>query len=208
MKGNIFHLCMKCKAFLMEGESELAYINEPGKIPFLLKIGIYIAEKKTGKKMEPARILAWYPKAALSSGILESLVSHDDEGLNKRLLQLIRMQVSILVNCSFCIDMNGNEFEKQRITAEEVEVLQGVRSADEVISFTPQERIAIQYTKELTNTPLDENKKTIESMKQYFNERQFVIFVTTIAQVNYWARLIKGFGIPPAGFREDCRIKD
>jgi len=184
----------------------LAYINEPGKIPFLLKFGIYIAEKKTGKKMEPARILAWYPKSALSSGILESLVAHDEEGLNKRLLQLIRMQVSILVNCSFCIDMNGNEFEKQGITAEEVEVLQEVRSADEVISFTTQERIAIQYAKEQTNTPINENKKTIELMKQNFNERQFVIIVSTIAQVNYWARLIKGFGIPPAGFREDCSL--
>ena len=184
----------------------MAYINEPRKIPFFLKFGIYIAEKKTGKKMEPARILAWYPKVAISSGVLESLVAHDEEGLNKRILQLIRMQVSILVNCNFCIDMNGNEFEKQDITAEEVEVLQGVRKAEEVISLTPQERIAIQYAKELTTTPLDENQKTIELMKQHFNERQFVIIVSTIAQVNYWARLIKGFGIPAAGFREDCII--
>ncbi|MBK5246391.1 MAG: carboxymuconolactone decarboxylase family protein [Peptostreptococcaceae bacterium] len=190
----------------MEGERKLAYINEPGKIPILLKFGIYIAEKKTGKKMEPARILAWYPKAALSSGILESMVAHDEEGLNKRILQLIRMQVSILVNCSFCIDMNGNEFEKQDISVEEVEVLQGTRNAEDVVTFTPQERIAIQYTKEQTNTPIDENISTIELMKHHFNERQFVIIVSTIAQVNYWARLIKGFGIPPAGFREDCSI--
>lgn len=184
----------------------MAYIKEPGKISFLLKFGIHIAEKKTGKKMDPARILAWYPKAALSSGILESLVAHEEEGLNKRILQLIRMQVSILVNCTFCIDMNGNELEKQNITSEEVEALQGVRNAEEVISLTPQERIAIQYAKELTATPLEENEKTIDLMKQHFNERQFVIIVSTIAQVNYWARLIKGFGIPPAGFREDCSI--
>ena len=185
---------------------KLAYINEPGKIPFLLKFGIYIVEKKTGKKMEPARILAWYPKVAISSGILESLVAHTEQGLNKRLLQLIRMQVSILVNCNFCIDMNGNEFEKQGITPEEVEVLQGLRNSEEVHSLTIQERIAIQYTKEVTNTPLDENINTIELMKQHFNERQFVIIVSTVAQVNYWARLIKGFGIPAAGFREDCDI--
>jgi len=27
-----------------------------------------------------------------------------------------------------------------------------------------------------------------------------VILVSTAAQVNYWARLIQGLGIPPAGF--------
>jgi len=185
----------------------LTYVKEPRKIPFLLKAGIYIAEKKTGKLMEPARILSWYPKAAIGAGVLESLVAHEEKGLNKRLLQLIRMQVSILVNCTFCIDMNGNEFEKQGITVEEVEALQGIKNFDEVFSFSPEERIAMQYTKELTITPIVENNKTINLMKRAFNEKQFVVIVTTVAQVNYWARLIKGFGIPPAGFREDCNIK-
>lgn len=184
----------------------MTHIQEPKRIPALLKMGIYIAEKKTGKTMEPARILSWYPKAAIGSGVLESLVAHEEKGIDKRLLQLIRMQVSIMVNCSFCIDMNGNEFEKNGISSDEVEALQGVRRFDEVKTFKPNERIALQYTKELTNTPVVENPETIASMKQSFNEKQFVIIVTTVAQVNYWARLIKGFGIPPAGFLEECSI--
>jgi AhpD family alkylhydroperoxidase len=185
----------------------VTYIKEPKKIPIFLKAGILFAEKKTGKLMEPARILSWYPKAAVGAGVLESLVAHEEAGLNKRLLQLIRMQVSILVNCSFCIDMNGNEFEEQGITEEEVEALQGIKNFDEVLSFSIEEKIAVQYTKELTITPIIENDKTISLMKQTFNEKQFVIIVSTIAQVNFWARLIKGFGIPPAGFREDCSLK-
>ncbi len=186
----------------------MSYIKEPKRIPLLLKLGIYTAEKKTGKPMEPARILSWYPKAAISSGIMESLVAHEDEGISKRLLQLVRLQVSLLVNCKFCIDMNGNEFEKQNITSEEIEALEGVRSLNEVDSLSAEERIALRYTQDLTKTPAADDLEAASQMKSVFNERQFVIIATTIAQVNYWTRLIKGLGIPPAGFRTDCEIPE
>jgi hypothetical protein len=35
-----------------------------------------------------------------------------------------------------------------------------------------------------------------------FDEREIVILVSTAAQVNYWARLIRALGIPPPGFLE------
>ena len=184
----------------------MAFILEPKKIPLLLRLGIFVAEKKTKKTMEPARVLSWYPKAAIGSGVLESLVAHEDEGISKRFLQLIRMQVSIMVNCSFCIDMNGNEFELQGITIPEVEALKGNLEFDDVSTFSKKEIIALRYVVSLTKTPVEENADLVDQIKKTFNERQFVIIVTTIAQVNYWARLIKGFGIPPAGFRTDCDI--
>ena len=158
--------------------------------------------------MEPARILSWYPKAALSSGVLESLVTHEDAGISKRLLQLIRMQVSLLVNCRFCIDMNGNEFEKQNITREEIEALEGVRSFAEVDSFSKEEQIALIYARDLTNTPAIDNTEAVDQMKLVFDERQFVIIATTMAQVNYWTRLIKGLGVPPAGFKAECSLNE
>jgi AhpD family alkylhydroperoxidase len=186
----------------------LGYIQEPRKIPFWLRLGIGVAEKKTGKIMEPARLLSWYPKAAFSSGILESLVTHEDAGISKRLLQLIRLQVSISVNCRFCIDMNGNDFEQQQITSEEIAALQGEIALDSVTSLSHSERTALYYTRSMTNTPAYEDDDIAEEMRRIFNERQFVIIATTMAQVNYWTRLIKGLGIPPAGFRTDCSLNE
>ena len=60
------------------------FIEPPQKISFLLRIGIWAAERVTGRKMLPARLLAWYPKAAIGSGVLESLVAHQDRKLNAR----------------------------------------------------------------------------------------------------------------------------
>jgi hypothetical protein len=33
-----------------------------------------------------------------------------------------------------------------------------------------------------------------------------VVLATTIAQVNAWARLIRGVGILPAGFSDTCEV--
>ena len=43
-------------------------------------------------------------------------------------------------------------------------------------------------------------------MKEIFSEREFVVISSTIAQVNFWTRIIQGIGVPPAGFSENCSI--
>ena len=88
----------------------MSFISPPVKIPFLLKLGILISEKVTGRMMLPPRILAWYPKAAIGSGIMEALVAHEDGRMDKRMLKLIRMAASYAVACPFCVDMNSYEY--------------------------------------------------------------------------------------------------
>lgn len=182
----------------------MPFINPPRKIPFLLRPAILLAERITGKPMLPARLLAWYPKAALGSGLLEALVAHRDKDIPERLLKLVRMQVSFRASCPFCVDMNSAGFEKFGIGREEIEALQGVKTLDEVGSFSVREKAALIFARELTDTPIAVKAATVETMKGLFSERAFVIVASTIAQVNYWTRLIQGLGVPPAGFSETC----
>ena len=177
-----------------------AFIKQPKRIPLLLKIGIWFSEKITGKTMLPARILAWYPKAAIGSGIMEGLVAHEDGQMTKRMLKIIRMAASYAVACPFCVDMNSHEYPSVGITDEEAESLRG--DFDKVGSFTEQEKLAITYTRLISQTPLKFHPDVVERVKSVFNEREFVILASTAAQVNYWARLIQALGIPPAGFGE------
>jgi len=86
-----------------------AFIDPPRKISIFLRLGILVSEKVAGRRMLPARILAWYPRAALGSGALESLVAHRDGRLNERMLKLVRMAASFAAACPFCIDMNSHE---------------------------------------------------------------------------------------------------
>jgi alkylhydroperoxidase family enzyme len=179
-----------------------AFIEEPTKISFLLRLGIWVSERVTGRRMLPARILAWYPKVAVGSGVLESLVAHHDGNLDERILKLVRMAASFAAACPFCIDMNSYEHEALGIGTEEVLALRGQRELASVPGFSLREKLAIEYTRLITQTPLKFHPDFIEQIKTNFTEREMVILASTAAQVNYWARLIQALGIPPAGFSE------
>jgi len=177
-----------------------AFIEQPKRIPFVLRLGIWISEKITGKVMLPARILAWYPKAAIGSGMLESLVAHEDGQMDQRILKLIRMSASYAVACPFCVDMNSYAYHEVGITDEEANALRG--DYESVQSFSEREKLAVTYTRLISQTPLKFHPDVVERVRSAFTEREFVILVTTAAQVNYWARVIQALGIPPAGFGE------
>ncbi|MCB9111891.1 MAG: carboxymuconolactone decarboxylase family protein [Anaerolineales bacterium] len=178
----------------------MSFISPPPHIPFFLKLGILFSERITGRMMLPPRILSWYPKAAIGSGVMEALVAHEDARMDKRILKLIRMAASYAAACPFCVDMNSYEHRKFGITDEEAASLRG--DIENVDSFSEREKLAITYARLVSATPLKFHPDIVEKVKAAFTEREFVILVSTAAQVNFWARLIQGLGIPPAGFGE------
>lgn len=183
-----------------------AFINPPRKIPFYLRIGIWITKLVTGKDLLPPKLLAWYPKTAIGSGILESLVADGKKDLDKRILKLVRLQSSFTVSCPFCIDMNSFEFDKVGITEEEMSALQGRTEQSTVKTFSDREKLAMEYAKCVSRSPLSFPVPLIEELRRNFSEREIVILASTAAQVNYWARLIQALGVPPAGFSDKCTL--
>lgn len=179
-----------------------AYIDPPAKMPFYIKVGLFFVKRATGKDLLPPKLLAWYPKAAISSAVMEALVAHGkpSEGIEARLLQLIRVHVSILVSCPFCVDMNGNAYEQNNITQEEIQGLTGLLDLDLIPTLSEREKCALKYTRLISQTPVEVSDDFMEVIKKIFNEQEIVIMVTTVAQVNYWARLIRALGIPSAEF--------
>jgi len=183
-----------------------AFIDPPQSIPFYLKIGIWISRIVTGRDLLPGKLLAWYPKAALSSGIMEALVAHKDGKLDKRILKLVRLRTSFSVACPFCIDMNVYEFDQYGITQGELKALQGQVDIAVVNTFSLREIIAMEYAVLISTASLRFPQDFIDKLKANFTEREIVILASTAAQVNYWARLLQALGVPPAGFSDHCRL--
>ena len=184
----------------------MLFIKPPKKLPFWVRVLIWIGDRAAGRKLMPPRILAHYPKALVSSGVFEGLITHRDRQVPQRMLQLIRMQVSFTVSCPFCIDMSSTEFQKNGITDAEIEALQGINSLKSVSSFSQKERTALLYVRAICSTPLSFDADLIKEVKREFSEREIVIIASTAAQVNYWTRLIQAFGIPPEGFNDNCPV--
>lgn len=183
-----------------------AFIEPPKSIPFYLKIGIWISKVVTGRDLLPGRLLAWYPKAALSSAFMEALVAHKDGNLDKRIIKLVRLAASYRVACPFCIDMNAYDYDRYGITREELAALQGQADLIAVHTFSPRENIAMEYAVLISADTLRFEQDFIDKLKVNFTEREIVILASTAAQVNYWARLLQALGVPPAGFSGHCEL--
>ena len=179
----------------------MAWISPPLKFPWWLRIGLWLTRRISGRDLLPPRLLAWYPRAALSSGVLEALITHQDGRIDARLLKLVRLAVSFTAGCPFCVDMNASGWQAL-ITREEMAALQGRSILETVLSFKPHERLAVRYARLISATPLAFPDGFAEELKGVFSEREIVILASTAAQVNYWTRLIQALGCPPEGFTE------
>jgi alkylhydroperoxidase family enzyme len=184
-----------------------SFIPEPKRIPVLLKLAIWIAEKTTGKDMLPARLLSWFPKAAVGSACLESLTAHGRTNKEKRLLRLVRLQTAFIVSCPFCVDMNAFEYEKHGVSVSEFEGLQNGFREGYPSTLSSRERVALEYSRLISATPLAFPSDFMDNLTSEFSEREIVMVAATVSQVNYWARLIQSLGIPPAGFTDECQLR-
>jgi alkylhydroperoxidase family enzyme len=177
----------------------MAFIPPPTKMPLFLRLGIWAAKKFSRADLLPAQLLAWYPRAALSSAVLEGLIAHRDKNLDARILKLVRLTVSFTALCPFCIDMNSAGWEKF-LSRDELAALQGIKALEDIPTFTPREKLAVRYARLVSSTPLNFPASFISELKVSFTEREIVILATTAAQVNYWTRLIQALGCPPEGY--------
>jgi alkylhydroperoxidase family enzyme len=175
-----------------------AYIAPPQRIPLLLRFGLWISRRVTGDDLLPPKLLAWYPRSAIGIGVLESLVAHGEGQVDERMLKLVRMTVSFVVECPFCMGFNARGWEKHMTDAELLGV-QGVTALEDVPSLTSRERLAIEYARKVCETPLNFTPDFGVRLTESFTEREIVILATTAAQVNLWARTIQALGAPAQG---------
>ena len=176
-----------------------AFISPPQRLSWPFRLANWVVRRAVGKELLLPSLLAWYPKAAISSGVVEGLIAHDEPGVDARMLKMVRMAVSFTVNCPFCMDMNSAGWEAL-ITPAELSALQGRIPLSDAPTITPEERLAVVYARLSSKTPLNFPAEFVAQLQETFDERQIVILASTAAQVNYWARLIQALGCPPVGF--------
>jgi AhpD family alkylhydroperoxidase len=186
----------------------MTYVPEPKRPHPILRLGVWIAERTVKRRLLPARLLAHYPKAAVSSAVMEALVAHREGRIDERLLQLVRLTVSLTSACAFCIDMNGVDRQRNRISERELAALRAIAGGSVPnwpASLSELEILGVRYAHSLSTTPPSPSE-VIDEVTAVFTPREIVVLATTAAQVGYWTRLIQGLGVPPAGFSETCQV--
>ena len=182
-----------------------AFIAPPPRIPWYLCLGLRVARRRSGRDLLPAQLLAWYPRAALGSGVLESLVAHREP--SRRLLKLVRVTASLTASCPFCVDMNSFGAAAAGVAEAELAALQRGTEGG-LATLTPRERAAIAYANAMTTDPHTVTQEQVDDLRRRFGAAGVVELTYQVGVENMRARMNSALGITEQGFGsgESCRV--
>lgn len=127
---------------------------------------------------------------------LQDYVEHS--GLERPLLDLVKIRASQLNGCAFCLDMHWKE---ARAAGESEERLYMLNAWRESHLYTDRERAALAWTEALTlvsqsGAPDDVYKEA----REHFDEKEIADLSLAIAAINAWNRMAIGFRLVPGWY--------
>lgn len=115
-------------------------------------------------------------------------------GLEKSLLELIKLRVSQINGCAYCIDMHTRDAKKAGETDERLYLLSVWHEAE---VYTPGERAALRWTEALTRLSSGHvSDEDFAAVSAEFTEVEVANLTLAIVAINGWNRFGVGFKMP------------
>ena len=108
-------------------------------------------------------------------------------GLEESLQNLIKLRVSQLNGCAYCIDMHWKDL---RGAGESEQRLYGLDAWEESPYYTDRERAALAWSEAVTNIQEGHVPDAVfEHVKNFFNDKELADLTLAITAINSWNRL-------------------
>ena len=115
-------------------------------------------------------------------------------GLKASLLHLVKMRVSQINGCAYCLDMHSHDARKIGETEQRLYVLDAWR---ETPLFSARERAALAWAEALTLIAQTHAPDEIyENVKSEFNDAELANLTLLIGTINTWNRIAIGSRMP------------
>lgn len=112
-------------------------------------------------------------------------------GLEKSLMELVRLRASQINGCAFCVDMHVADARKGGETERRLATVTVWR---ETPFFTDRERAALEWTEALTLVAQTHVPDAIwEAVKPHFSDEEIANLTMLIVAINGWNRLAVSF---------------
>src|SRR6266705_2867490 len=106
-------------------------------------------------------------------------------GLDKQLLELIKLRASQINGCAFCVQYHILQGESLGIPADKLNLVVVWREAP---LFSARERAALAWTEALTLLPGGVNDEVYAQASAEFSEKELMYLTSAIASINAWNR--------------------
>lgn len=123
----------------------------------------------------------------------------ETSGLDKKLLDIVRLRASQINGCAYCIDMHSKDL---LAAGENVDRLLGLEAWRESSLYSERERAALEWTEAVTvihRTHADD--ETYNRVRSQFSEKELVDLTWTIGAINLWNRLGISFRAEPGHYK-------
>jgi AhpD family alkylhydroperoxidase len=108
-------------------------------------------------------------------------------GVEPEIFELIKVRVSQINGCAYCIQFHLNDARKLGIAAAKLDLLAAWREA---AIYTNRESTALEWAEHLTlmaGRPIEDS--AFSTVATHFNEREIAFLTTAIGQINFWNRI-------------------
>lgn len=133
------------------------------------------------------------PAALQAVATLQTYV--DQSGLDAKLRELIKIRVSQINGCAYCLAMHTRDARKIGETDERMHLLDAWREAP---VFTARERAALEWAEAVTlvaQTHVPD--EAFEIVRKQFSEKEIIDLTAAVAAINTWNRVAISFRTTP-----------
>ncbi|WP_394246214.1 carboxymuconolactone decarboxylase family protein [Vibrio profundi] len=109
--------------------------------------------------------------------------------LSVTLWELLKLRVSQINQCAFCIDMHSNEALKN---GDSIDRLLGLNAWNEMPMYSENEKIALHWAESLSLNRVA-TEQEYQSVTSAFGEQGVVVLTLAVNAINSWNRIAKTF---------------
>ncbi len=138
----------------------------------------------------------------LPQGMFNQLMATEQflnqSGLDFSLLELLRLRISQINGCAYCVDMHHKELKHRGETELRLASLCVWR---ETPYFSEKERLVLDFAEQLTRAEQNLiSDQLFELLLHHFDKAALSMLTLSIAQINVWNRLMKVFRFEPGKY--------
>jgi AhpD family alkylhydroperoxidase len=123
-------------------------------------------------------------------------------GLDKQLLELIKLRASQINGCAFCLQFHVLQSERLGLSADKINLVAVWREAP---IFSSRERAALAWTEALTLLPDGVSDEVYAQARREFSERELIYLTSAVASINTWNRFGAAYRWTPPARAASCR---
>lgn len=119
----------------------------------------------------------------------------DESGIDKQIVELVKLRVSQINNCAFCLQIHLNVSRKIGLPQEKLDL---VATWEEAGIFSERECAALAWAETLTQLAgRSVPNEAYDAIRKHFSDEEVTFLSVAIATINAWNRLGAAFRFAP-----------